>query len=489
MVKINNLYAKLRVPRDATPDELRFAYFETARRLHPDTNPAPNAAEQFIQIQEAYEILSNPEKRLVYDANLNINEPIEPAVSLNLLYSRTELPHLEEPQLFYALVQLVSTAEITENDTPPLNICLVLDRSTSMQGARMDMVKANAIQILRQIRPDDYFSIVVFSDRAEVLIPSSRNLELSKTEGQISLLQTGGGTEILQGLTLGIAELKRNIKPSYINHLVLLTDGRTYGDDEACIRLAEDAAANSIGISGLGIGHEYNDTFLDKLAGCSGGSTMHISAPKDLHKFLVEKFNSLGRVYAESVTLEMQLHEDVELRYAFRLQPELGRLSNEFPVRLGNLQYSKNLTFILELLLKRIPDQVEDLQIGKGRIIMEIPSRSIPTARFKLNIARPISEFSEVQPPNSAILRAMSSLTLYRLQEKARQEVVEGDLNSATRHLQHLATHLLSQGERELAHTVLLEADHIQKARQFSKEGDKKIKFGTRALLLTSGTE
>ena len=47
----------------------------------------------------------------------------------------------------------------------------------------------------------------------------------------------------------------------------------------------------------------------------------------------------------------------------------------------------------------------------------------------------------------------------------------------------------LSQGERELAHTVLLEADHIQKAKQYSKEGDKKIKYGTRALLLTSGRE
>jgi Ca-activated chloride channel homolog len=489
MVKINNYYSKLKVSRDATPDELRYAYFEAARRLHPDTNPSPDAAEQFIQIQEAYEILSNPEKRLVYDANININEPIDPAVSLNLLYSRAELPRLDEPQLFYALVQLVSTAEISEHETPPLNICLVLDRSTSMQGTRMDMVKANAIQILRQIRPDDYFSIIVFSDRAEVLVQSSHLFDIVKAEAEISLLQTGGGTEIYQGLLLGLSELKRNQKPAYINHLILLTDGRTYGDDEACLRLAEEAVANGIGISSLGFGHEYNDAFLDKLAGNSGGSSMHISATKDLHKYLVEKFNSLGRVYAESVALELQLHEDVELRYAFRLQPELGRLNTEFPIRLGNLQYTKNLTFILEFLVKRLPEQVEDLQIAKGRIIMELPLRSVPNARFKLNISRPISDYSEAQSPNSAILRAMSSLTLYRLQEKARQEVIEGDLNTATRHLQHLATHLLSLGERELAHTVLLEAEHIQKAKQYSKEGDKKIKYGTRALLLTSGTE
>ena len=68
-------------------------------------------------------------------------------------------------------------------------------------------------------------------------------------------------------------------------------------------------------------------------------------------------------------------------------------------------------------------------------------------------------------------------------------EVSEGDVVNATRHLQYLATHLLSKGEKELAHTVLVEADHIQQSKKFSKEGDKRIKYGTRGLLLPPGTE
>jgi Ca-activated chloride channel family protein len=88
------------------------------------------------------------------------------------------------------------------------------------------------------------------------------------------------------------------------------------------------------------------------------------------------------------------------------------------------------------------------------------------------------------EKPPTSILQAMSKLTLYRLQERARSEVQGGNYNQATRHLQHLATHLLSQGNRELARTVLMEADHIQRAHQFSKEGDKRIKYGTRALLM-----
>jgi hypothetical protein len=47
-----------------------------------------------------------------------------------------------------------------------------------------------------------------------------------------------------------------------------------------------------------------------------------------------------------------------------------------------------------------------------------------------------------------------------------------------------MATHLLAQGERSLAKTVLLEAENIQKQKAFSENGEKQIKFGTRALLL-----
>jgi Ca-activated chloride channel family protein len=67
--------------------------------------------------------------------------------------------------------------------------------------------------------------------------------------------------------------------------------------------------------------------------------------------------------------------------------------------------------------------------------------------------------------------------------------VAAGEIGKATRHLQYLATHLLAHGERDLAHTVLVEAEHIHQTNQFSKEGDKRIKYGTRALLLPPGLE
>ena len=73
---------------------------------------------------------------------------------------------------------------------------------------------------------------------------------------------------------------------------------------------------------------------------------------------------------------------------------------------------------------------------------------------------------------------------LYRMQEKARHEIENGNVEAGTQQLQMLAANLATQGERSLARTIALEADRIQRDGDISAEGGKKIKYGTRALFL-----
>jgi Ca-activated chloride channel family protein len=120
---------------------------------------------------------------------------------------------------------------------------------------------------------------------------------------------------------------------------------------------------------------------------------------------------------------------------------------------------------------------------------MEIPSKKISRPRIVVDLKRPVADNVERESPPPQLVEALAKLTLYRMQERVRREVGDGQIDKATKHLHFLATHLLSQGDRELAHTVLVEAEHIQQSRRFSKEGDKRIKYGTRALLLPPGPE
>ncbi|MFI0354696.1 molecular chaperone DnaJ [Actinomadura sp. 9N407] len=63
----NDYYATLGVRRDAGPDEVKKAYRRLARELHPDVNPDPETQERFKEITQAYEVLSDPKKREMYD--------------------------------------------------------------------------------------------------------------------------------------------------------------------------------------------------------------------------------------------------------------------------------------------------------------------------------------------------------------------------------------------------------------------------------------
>jgi Ca-activated chloride channel family protein len=484
MAKKPSLYALLGLLRSATQDEVRRAYLKAAKRLHPDTNNAPGETELFLDIQQAYQVLSETSRRSAYDATLEPEEELPAFVNQRILFSRKEIPRLNEAQLVYVLLDLSPNNKQEEASVAPLNICLVLDCSTSMKGEKLDTAKATAIQLIQRLKPQDIFSMVSFSDRAEVVIPATRQSNLQRSENKMQMLQTSGGTEIFRGLQAGYEEVRRYASPRSINHIIMLTDGRTYGDEQDCYTLAQQAAEEGIGISGFGIGSGWNDIFLDHLANTTGGNSIFVSQPKDIERLLNEKFSNLSRAYAENVTLEYKLQEGVEISYIFRLHPETEPLTSQNPISLGPILYDEALSVLIELRLTPNQHREDIVTLLDGQLEVSSAIAQTPPPPIRINVSLPIKDQPTPEPPPMAIVQAISKLTLYRIQEKARAEVAAGDYDKASAHLQKLATHLLAQGERSLAHTIMLEVEHVEQEKTFSESGEKQIKYGTRALLL-----
>ena len=385
--------------------------------------------------------------------------------------------------MLYFILELDAPAEARESPSPPLNVCLVLDRSTSMQGEKMDMVKATAIQVLRNLRPQDILSVVAFSDRAEVIIPAAYHQDKTRLEAKIQMIQPSGATEIYQGLEAGVKEVMRSLDGKRINHIILLTDGHTYGDEQQCLALASKLAEHGIGISGMGIGQEWNDIFLDVLSTRTGGSSAYIAQPQDIKRLLLEKFNALAQTYAEDVTLDTKFVEDVELTYAFRLQPDPSPIAlGEDTLHLGSILQDTSTQVIFEYIIHPKAVKSESLTILDGTLKVAIASQVMPVPPLRMQLRRPVSDSPETEPPPPQIVQALSRLMLYRMQERARKEIEKGNIDGATRQLQTLASNLLTQGERSLAQTILLEVENLQKQNALTIEGSKKIKYGTRSL-------
>lgn len=483
-------YDWLRLPRDATPDEIRHAYRELARQLHPDKNLRPGETELFIDVQKAYDVLIDAQQKKAYDATLSAEPVSSQPLTVAVIYSRESLTVDPQPQLIYSLVELIPPADQDSLSSLPLNICLVLDCSTSMQGIRLDTVKVAAHDIIDQLRPEDVFSVVRFNDKAEIVIPAAKHYRQESSYAQIQFLRASGGTEIYQGLQLGYSEVRRYYSRDSINHIILITDGKTYGDEEKCLELVDLAANDGIGISTIGIGGEWNDAFLDLIATRSGGSSKYISDPAELQRFLLENISKLGKSLGEQVRYSFQTPPGIELIGAFRLLPDNSALEATSPMILGNLPRNAKLSFVLEFRANEVPAGIKLISLCNGLLSYSLPGSSgRHDIHQRLRLERPVTDTSDVSPPPAEIIQAISSLTLFRMQEQARQDLHSGNPEAAIRRLNALARHMIAQGQNELARTILSEVVHIQKTRSFSEEGEKRIKYGTRALLLPNTPE
>ena len=397
-------YSILGVTRDASQEEIKRAYLESAQRLHPDRNVAAGETELFLEVQQAYETLSNARRRAQYDATLPPEIKINLPYEHSLVYSRSSLVRMEEPQMLYIILEMQAPVESRRAPSPPLNVCIVLDRSTSMSGEKMDVVKATAIQILRNLRQQDILSVVTFSDRAEAIIPAAYHQDRARLEARIQMIQPSGGTEIFQGLEAGAREGVRSLDAKRLNHIILLTDGQTYGDEQECIELASKLGERGVGISAMGIGKEWNDIFLDVLATRTGGSSAYIAEPKDIKKLLLEKFNALAQVYAEEVNLIPEPVEGAQLSYAFRLQPDPGVIMmDETTLRLGPILQETSTRVIFEYIIHPTAVKSERATVMDATLKASISSTPLPVPSYRMRLQRPVSDKAEADCPSPVL--------------------------------------------------------------------------------------
>jgi len=481
-------YVLLGLPHGASSEDIKRVYHRLARRLHPDKNHLPSAARQFQDISLAYNLLSDPiARRQIDDAAKENTEDLY--FTLRVTPSKRTVVPLEEDQVVYMLAEIFTPPQISSapKQESRLNICLVLDVSNSMKGPRIDRVKIAAQKIIQDLNPQDFISVVTFNDRASVIIPATSISDKTALRARISMISATGGTEIYHGLKAGYDEIRKNITPRMVNHIILLTDGHTFGDQEACFTLAKEAYEHGVTISAMGLGSDWNDEFLDSLASSTGGTSMYINSTDVVIKYLNEHVRALSNAFAERMELIAAPDPDINLEMAFKLSPNPQPIDiNGGIIPLSSLQASRPISVLLQL---QLPGRIN---AGFRTLIRLVATGYILTNRHPSFQA--VSDFSiDINPaptyeePPSVIMDALSKLTLYRIQEKARADLDAGRIEEATRRLENLATRLYEIGEVTLAQQALSEAQNVAKTRAFSEVGKKTIKYETRALMGQGG--
>jgi Ca-activated chloride channel family protein len=488
MTQEPDFYEILGVPQNASLDDIKRAYRALARQYHPDAQNAPASTSLlFRQVQEAYEVLSDSQRRTAYDRQIgDAGLSAEALFALNAQISREVLPVIPEEQVLYVLFEIKAAKAISKAQRLPLNLCLVIDRSTSMQGPRLDQVKAAAHQLIDSLSESDSLAVVAFSDRAEVVWPSQSVGDAIRAKARVSAIQASGGTEILQGLKLGMDELEKHRRSQSVNHLILLTDGQTYGDEEQCLEVAQHAKRRNVGISAMGIGEDWNDRLLDAIASRSGGASHYIASVTDVQAIMRERLHGLTALYGDEMRLTLRLADGVNLRGAFRLTPYIQRIDAEAEsLVIGALQADSSISGLLELIAgEHTPGRQRLAQL---ELTGNVPALERAGEMVRKNVTVTFSpDAPDQQPVPPSLLNALAKVTIFQMQESAWKSLEQGDVASATQRLETMATRLLDLGEHQLARAALLEAGRLARSGHLSPGGQKTIKYGTRSLSLAS---
>jgi Ca-activated chloride channel family protein len=477
-----DLYAVLGLKPHATPDEIKTAYRMLVRRLHPDARGESNVDERFLRVQEAYEILSSAEQRQAYDRGREAAGLIAPpALVVDHTLNYTALPRLDEEQMAYALLRIAPHPQI-EQKRLPFNLCLVVDHSTSMQGVRLQRVKEAVDAIIDNLEDQDVFSLVTFSDRARVVIEAQPYLDKVAAKAQVRSIRSAGGTEILHGLRSGLAEIRRWRSVDRSSHLVLLTDGQTYGDEEECVAEAQAAGAGQITITTIGIGQDWNDQLMDEIARQSGGTSHYIDSASRVTESFRSCIRSLSTLFARNLILRLHSPEEVKIQKAYRVVPYMESLDpHKGALSLGYLDIEQPQSLMLQYLVRA--QRPGKMNLDELTLEAVVPSLAEREQRVTHRIEIEVVEGLTINaPPPPHMISILGKLAIFEMQEKTMQDLADGELEQASHRLETMATRLLSIGENELAKAALLEAGRLSRTGNLSPEGRKRIRYGTRGL-------
>lgn len=213
------------------------------------------------------------------------------------------------PTTRYLRVRLEAPSAAEGSDHGGADIALVVDRSSSMNGARLDAAR-HAVQIaLEALRPVDRFSIVSYSDSPEVLSPLVAATDCARAEAWVEVmrLRASGGTDLAEGWLVGCAQLlAAEDAAGRPRRVILLTDGqanRGETDSEVLASRAATLRREGVTTSAIGLGLGFAEQLLAPLADRGGGGFWFAESPQDLVRIMPQELLDAVEVVWSDVRL------------------------------------------------------------------------------------------------------------------------------------------------------------------------------------------
>lgn len=400
--------------------------------------------------------------------------------------SKDVLPITGTEQAVYALVD-IKAGKGPLSGSLASNVALVLDRSGSMDGEKMENIKEAVGYVVDNLHDDDLVSVTIFDDQVETLIPSRPAGNRDEIKAKLGAVIARGGTQIADGLKAGMEEVKKGFAQDRVNRVLLLTDGRTWDDEEACLKMADEAGSRGIAITSIGIGDDWNEKLLLQIAERSRGNSHWIQNPIAILDAFREEVEGMQSVAATKLVLTARMSEGVRPVKVYTTVPMIADISsrvvrgNSVAAELGALDGKKGQVMLIEA--RVAPQRDGRFRLGRIEASYDIPSQGVTAQKTGTDLFVTFTaDAASATKVNAEVMNLVEKLSAFKLQTRALSEAEAGNIIAATQKLQSAQTVLLSLGEDELAGAVGGEITLLQKTGAMSAAGTKKLEYGTRKL-------
>ncbi len=221
-------------------------------------------------------------------------------------------------------LRVAVTGEKLPDSTPrvPLNVSIVIDRSGSMQGEKIEAAKRAAKSAIERLRPNDTVSVIAYETSVNIVQPAIRiddNSDKAATTRQqilsaIDTITATGNTALFAGVSMGAGEIRKESRSGRVSRIVLLSDGLANVGPSSPGELAElgtSLGREGICVTTLGLGLDYNEDLMSKLASASDGNHMFIDSVEALDHAYAMEFGDAMAVVAREIRLEIACEEGV----------------------------------------------------------------------------------------------------------------------------------------------------------------------------------
>ncbi|MBD2595967.1 VWA domain-containing protein [Nostoc spongiaeforme FACHB-130] len=384
----------------------------------------------------------------------------------------------------------VSAIADTQDRTLPINLCLILDHSGSMNGKPLETVKKAANLLVDRLKPSDRLSVVVFDHRAKVLIANQSVEDPEQIKKQINRLSADGGTAIDEGLRLAIEELAKG-KKDRISQAFLLTDGENeHGDNNRCFKFAQLAAGYNLTLNTLGFGDNWNQDVLERIADAGLGTLSYIQRPDQAVNEFGRLFSRIQTVGLTNAYLLFSLMPNVrlaELKPVAQVYPDTIELplqqeaDGRFAIRLGDLMRDVERVILANIYLGQLPEGQQ--AIANVQIRYDDPAQN-QTGLFTANLPVYANVTRAYQPNiNPQVQQSILALAKYRQTQLAEAKLQQGDRVGAATMLQTAAKTALQMGDTGAATVLQTSATQLQSGGDLSESDRKKTRIVSKTVL------